>query len=164
MDKEIEFQDFITSVPIENQDFVKELHNKLMELGCKIEIKTAKSGNMVSYLYHKKTVANYVFRKKGMLVRIYGVHVNEYEKILETLPCEMVSTIQKAPICKRLADPTDFWLKGEHYQKCRNSAFMFLVCPQNNPFIQSFLLSEVKAWNEGCTAFTNEESKNEDEK
>lgn len=174
MDKKIEFQDFIVSVPIENQDFVKELHNKLMELGCKIEIKTAKSGYMVSYLYHKKTVANYVFRKKGMLVRIYGVHVNEYEKFLETLPGEMISAIQKAPICKRLADPTacnprcskgyDFWLKGEHYQKCRNSAFMFLVCPQNNPFIQSFLLSEVKAWNEGCTAFTNEESKNEDEK
>ena len=50
MDKKIEFQDFIVSVPIENQDFVKELHNKLMELGCKIEIKTAKSGYMVSYI------------------------------------------------------------------------------------------------------------------
>ena len=78
MDKKIEFQDFIATVPAENQDFVKELHDKLMDYGCKIEIKTAKSGYMVSYTYNKKTVANYVFRKKGMLVRIYGVHVNDY--------------------------------------------------------------------------------------
>ncbi|MCI6467334.1 MAG: hypothetical protein MSA90_17955 [Faecalicatena sp.] len=156
MDKKIGFDDFIAAVPVENQEFVKELHDKLMDLGCKIEIKTAKSGYMVSYIYNKKTVANYVFRKKGMLVRIYGVHVNEYEKILETLPDEMISAIQKAPICKRLADPNDcnprcsmgydFWLKGEHYQKCRNSAFLFLVCPQNNPSIQSLLLNEVNEW------------------
>lgn len=156
MDKKIGFDDFIASVPVENQEFVKELHDKLIDLGCKIEIKTAKSGYMVPYIYNKKTVANYVFRKKGMLVRIYGVHVNEYEKILETLPDEMISAIQKAPICKRLADPNDcnprcsmgydFWLKGEHYQKCRNSAFLFLVCPQNNPSIQSLLLNEVNEW------------------
>lgn len=156
MKKKIEFQDFFATVPVENQDFVKELHDKLMELGCKIEIKEAKSGYMVSYLYNKKTVANYVFRRKGMLVRIYGIHVNDYEGILETLPDEMIQAIQKAPICKRMADPDacnprcsmgyDFWLKGGHYQKCRNSAFMFLFCPENNPYIESLLLSEAQAW------------------
>lgn len=156
MDKKIGFDDFIATVPTENQDFVKELHDKLIELGCKIDIKTAKSGYMVSYIYNKKTVANYVFRKKGMLVRIYGVHVNDYEEFLETLPDEMSLAIQKAPICKRMVNPDacnskcsmgyDFWLKGEHYQKCRSSAFMFLVCPQNNPFIQTLMLNEVKAW------------------
>lgn len=156
MDKKIEFQDFIATVPAENQDFVKELHDKLMDYGCKIEIKTAKSGYMVSYTYNKKTVANYVFRKKGMLVRIYGVHVNDYESVLETLPDEMIHTIQKAPICKRMADPDacnpkcsmgyDFWLKGEHCQKCRSSAFLFMVCPQNNPWIRTLLLHEVEAW------------------
>lgn len=156
MKKKIEFQEFFATVPVENQDFVKELHDKLMELGCKIEIKEAKSGYMVSYLYNKKTVANYVFRRKGMLVRIYGVHVNDYEKVLETLPDEMIQAIQKAPICKRMADPDacnpkcsmgyDFWLKGEHYQKCRNSAFMFLLCPGNNPYIRTLLLNEAEAW------------------
>ena len=112
-----EFNDFIATVPAENQDFVKELHDRLMEHGCKIEIKTAKSGYMVSYIYN---------------------------------------SIQKAPICKRMADPNacnprcsmgyDFWMKGEHYQKCRSSAFMFLACPENNPFIRTLLLNEVKAW------------------
>lgn len=154
--EKIEFNDFITSVPAENQAFVQELHNELMALDCCIEIKTAKSGYMVSYLYNKKTVANYVFRKKGMLVRIYGVHVNDYETLLETLPEEMVRAIETAPVCKRLVDPAacnprcsmgyDFWLNGNHYQKCRNGAFMFLVSPQNNPHIQALLLSEVKAW------------------
>ena len=138
MDKKIEFNDFITSVPVESQDFVKELHNRLTELGCRTEIKSAKSGYMVSYIYHKKTISNYVFRKKGMLVRIYGAHAG-----------------QDAPICKRLAVPDscnprcsmgyDFRLKGERYQKCRNGAFMFLVCPQNNPYIQSLILSEIEA-------------------
>ncbi|RHR31500.1 hypothetical protein DWX43_05830 [Clostridium sp. AF19-22AC] len=156
MMEKTEFNDFIATVPAENQDFVKELHDRLMEHGCKIEIKTAKSGYMVSYIYNKKTVANYVFRKKGMLVRIYGVHVNEYEEVLETLPDEMVRSIQKAPICKRMADPNacnprcsmgyDFWMKGEHYQKCRSSAFMFLACPENNPFIRTLLINEVEAW------------------
>ncbi|MDC7286303.1 hypothetical protein NXH76_00670 [Blautia schinkii] len=156
MDKKIEFQDFIATVPMENQEFVKEVHDQLINHGCKIEIKAAKSGYVVSYLYNKKTVANYVFRKKGMLVRIYGVHVNEYEELLETLPEEMALAIHKAPICKRMADPNacnpkcsmgyDFWMKGAHYQKCRNSAFMFLVCPENNPYIEKFLLKEVEAW------------------
>ncbi|MGI6069697.1 MAG: hypothetical protein ACOYBE_04640 [Blautia sp.] len=156
MDQKTAFDDFVASVPAENRDFVEEVHNKLMKLGCKMEIKSAKSGYMVSYLSHKKTVANYVFRKKGMFVRIYGVHVNEYENILETLPDEMIREIQKAPACKRLADPDacnpkcsmgyDFWLKGEHYQKCRNRAFLFLVCPQNNPAIQSLLLKEAEEW------------------
>ena len=109
-----EFNDFIATVPAENQDFVKELHDRLME------------------------------------------HVNEYEEVLETLPDEMVRSIQKAPICKRMADPNacnprcsmgyDFWMKGEHYQKCRSSAFMFLACPENNPFIRTLLINEVEAW------------------
>ena len=37
-----------------------------------------------------------------MLVRIYGVHVNRYEEVLETLPDEMIHAVEKAPICKRI--------------------------------------------------------------
>ena len=156
MNKKLDFNDFITSVSDENQEFVRELHDKLMELGCKIDIKAAKSGYMVSYTYNKRTIANYIFRRKGMFMRIYGVHVSQYQEVLETLPEEMISSIQKAPICKRMADPNDcnpkcsmgydFWLKDEHYQKCRTNAFMFLVCPENSPFIRTFVLNEVEAW------------------
>ena len=154
MNKKIEFEEFIASVAAEDQDFVKDLHDRLMELGFKIEMKSAKSGYVVSYIFDKKTAANYVFRKKGMFIRIYGAHINEYSDILDTLPDGMIKAIQGAPVCKRMLDPDacnqkcpmgyDFWLKGEHYQKCRNGAFMFLVCPQNNPFIKSMLLNEAE--------------------
>lgn len=154
MKQKAEFKDFITSVSEENQDFVKELHEKLMEMGCKIDIKSARSGYVVSYSYDKKTVLNYVFRKKGMLARIYGAHAHQYTAVLDTLLDEMVLAVLAAPPCKRMIDPDscnpkcsmgyDFWLKGEHCKKCRSSAFMFLVCPQNNPYIQSLLLSEVE--------------------
>lgn len=155
MTQKADLKDVLASTAEENQEFVQELHNKLMELGCKIDIKTARSGYVVSYGFEKKTVLNYVFRKKGMLARIYGAHVNQYTEILHALPDEMVQSVLAAPPCKRLRDPDscnpkcsmgyDFWLRDEHCQKCRSSAFMFLVCTQNNPFIQKLLLSEVKA-------------------
>ena len=43
--------------------------------------------------------------KNGMLIRIYGAHVNEYEAVLDTLPLEMQEAISHAPVCKRLLDP-----------------------------------------------------------
>lgn len=154
MDKKSGFEDFIAAVNGDNQEFVRELHHKLMERGCKLEVKDARSGYVVSYKYDKKTIANYVFRKKGLLIRIYAEHASQCTELLDTLPDGMVQSIQKASICKRLVNPDDcnprcpmgydFWLKGEHYQKCRSNAFMFLVCPENNEFIGELLLKEIK--------------------
>lgn len=151
----ITFEKMLASVSTENQAFIKEIHEELMKVGCRIDIKLAKSGYVVAYLYNKKTIANYVFRKKGMLVRIYGAHVKEYENVLEDLPEEMIQDIQRAQDCKRMIDPAscnqkcpmgyDFYIKNEHYQKCRNSAFFFLVCPKHHSFIRSILLHEVTA-------------------
>lgn len=59
------FQDFLASVDGENQKFVSEVHNELTGLGCKAEVKAARSGYVVSYSLNKRTLANYVFRKKG---------------------------------------------------------------------------------------------------
>lgn len=155
MSEKYTFDDFLASVDAENQKFVSELHNELTELGYKIEVKLAKSGYVVSYTLNKKTIFNYVFRKKGLVTRIYTNHINQYMHILDTLCDEMVQAIKKAPICKRLIDPAtcnpkcsmgyDFILKGEHLQKCRSSAFMFLINEQNKPFVKTLLLNETKA-------------------
>lgn len=155
MSEKYTFDDFIASVDEENQKFVGELHNELMELGCKTEVKPAKSGYVVSYILNKKTVANYVFRKMGLIARIYANHISGYEKMLDTLPDAMVQTILKAPVCKRLLDPAacnqrcsmgyDFTLRGERLKKCRNGAFMFLISEETRPFVKTMLLSEVKA-------------------
>lgn len=154
MDK-LGFDDFIGTVEPVLTDFITRLHRELLEGGCKVEVKEAKSGYVVSYLYNKKAIANYVFRKKGILVRIYANHVLEYEALLDTLPNEMAKAIEAAPVCKRLINPDDcnskcamgydFILHGQRQQKCRNNAFMFLLCEENNPSIKAILKSELAA-------------------
>lgn len=154
MGKTYTFHDFLVSVDAENQHFVSELHDELTEAGCKIEVKLAKSGYVASYSLNRKTVVNYVFRKKGLAARIYANHVAQYMDVLDTLPDGMVQTIQKAPVCKRMADPAacnqkcsmgyDFILKGERLQKCRSSAFLFFLSEENRPFIKRLLLNEIK--------------------
>lgn len=155
MSEKYTFHDFLASVDAENQGFVNELHDALTARGCKIDVKQAKSGYVVSYILHKKTVANYVFRKKGLLARIYAAHISEYMEILDAFPNTMTKTIQEAPICKRLVDPSacnpkcamgyDFILKGQRMQKCCNSAFMFFLNEESRPFVKSLLLHETDA-------------------
>ena len=78
MSGNITFQDFLNSVSFEFQKFVGGLHDELTAYGCKAEVKSAKSGYVVSYSLKKKTIANYVFRKKGLMVRIYANHIAQY--------------------------------------------------------------------------------------
>lgn len=155
MEKKPDFEDFIAAVDGNCTAFVQALHGDFMEYGCKLEVKSTKSGFLVSYLLDKKSVANFVFRKKGLLIRIYANQVGGYMAFLETLPDAMVKAIQDAPVCKRLLDPEacnpkcamgyDFLLRGERHQKCRSSAFMFLVCGENAPFIRTFIQNELQA-------------------
>ena len=149
------FEDFISLVDSDNQLFVTKLHMELTDKGCKIQVKEAKSGYAVAYLLNKKTLANYVFRKKGLILRIYANHINDYMEILDDLPNEMIVSVKKAPVCKCLIDPAtynqkcakgyDFILKGERQQKCRYHAFMFLVNDESKPFIHNFVINEVMA-------------------
>lgn len=149
------FEDFIRCVETGSQEFVRKMHSILSEGGCKIEVKEAKSGYVVSYRFGKKTLINYVFRKKGLLVRIYAEHIREYMDLLDTLPAAMEKAVHTAPVCKRLVNPDscnpkcamgyDFLLKGEHMQKCLYSAFQFFICEEHNPFIQTFLEKELAA-------------------
>lgn len=155
MSEKYTFQDFFASVDEENQEFVRELQDELTALGCKIDVKPAKSGYVVSYSRNKKTIANYVFRKKGLFARIYAGHIAQYMELLDALPDSMVHSIQEASICKRLVNPAtcnqkcsmgyDFILQGERLQKCRNNAFMFLLDEESRPYVKSLLLCEVNA-------------------
>lgn len=149
------FEDFIQVVDDGNKAYVTQLHEEMMAQGCQLEVKEAKSGPMVSYLWNKKTLVNFVFRKAGIIIRLYGTRVKDYMEFLETLPEGMVESILVAPVCKRLVNPADcnpkcamgydFILRGEHLQKCRINAFMFPLCPENNPFIRTFLNLELRA-------------------
>lgn len=81
MSEKLTFQDFLAAVDGETQTFVSDLHDELTQLGCKIDVKSAKSGYVVSYSLNKKTIANYVFRKKGLFARIYAGHIAQYMEL-----------------------------------------------------------------------------------
>ena len=106
--EEIRFEDFLANVTPDNLDFVRSTHAYVTKSGCTYKIEAAKSGHVLSYILprSKKVLLNYVFRKNGMIVRIYGDFVNNYSDILETLPKGMADSIEKSPPCKRLNDLT----------------------------------------------------------
>jgi len=157
MSKEkIPFGDFLMDVDPAYLEFVMQLHEYLMENDCEVLIKPAKAGFVVSYSHNKtkKVVANYVFRKKGLIMRIYGDHVEKYMDAINTMPEEMTKAVEKAPVCKRLLDPAKcnsrcpmgyvFTLKDTEYKKCRYSSFMFLMNEENYPYIKTLLEHELK--------------------
>lgn len=150
-----DFSDFIMSVPQEHQIFVKSLHDKLTDLGCKIKVKAAKSGYAVSYQYNQKAIMNWVFRKAGILARIYGDHVGMYENIVSALPADMQRKMTASRDCKRLLDPascSDTCVKGfvyrigeETFKKCRNDGMFFLLDKSNESYIQALVEAEISA-------------------
>ena len=151
----ISFSDFLNNVNPVYRDFVADTHEYMLENGFVVKIIAAKKGYVVSYLQGKKghVAANYVFRKNGLIIRIYGDHVGHYSGLLETLPEAMTMSIEKAPVCRRLVSGgcnsrcrmgNDFIMKGENYKKCRYSCFMFDVTHENIPHITDILENEVR--------------------
>jgi len=152
--EKITFEQFFQSVEADNQPFVHELHKYLIDNGCKVAFEEKKIGFLASYKYGKppKSVINFVFRKHGMLTRIYGENISGYPDFLNSLPAEMVKSIASAGACGRLVNNTcstkctgyDFKIADEHYQKCRYNCFEFLITSDSNPYIKSFIEHELK--------------------
>ena len=112
------FKEFLSAVAPEHQAFVEELNNKLIEQGCDLVIKEVKSGYAASYQLEKKTIMNWVFRKSGVLARIYGDNAGKYEDTLASLPADMQKKMTASRDCKRLIDPnacSDTCVKGFVY-------------------------------------------------
>lgn len=150
------FEQFLIDVDPSQLPYVMQIHTFLTDNGCKIKIELAKNGYVVSYtvVKVKKVIANFIFRKNGLLIRIYADNVSNYNNMLHAFPAEMQDAMVKASNCKRLLDPTKcssrcpmgnvFSLRGETQKKCRYSSFVFLLSEQNTPFVQSFLENELR--------------------
>ncbi len=151
----IEFTVFLQAVPEENQAFVSGLHKQLLEQGCQAEIKEAKSGYAVSYKRDKKAVMNWVFRKTGMLARIYGDNVRQYEAEIAALPADMQKEMTASRDCKRLFDPAAcsdtcvmglvYSIGGSTYKKCRYDGMFFLLSDKTAPHIRNLVCAELAA-------------------
>lgn len=147
------FNEFLSAVAPKHQEFVEELHNKLIGQGLKLVIKEAKSGYAASYQLEKKTVMNWVFRKSGVLARIYGDNVSKYEDIIASLPADMQKKMTASRDCKRLIDPNAcsntcvkgfvYVLNGDTHKKCRNDGMFFLLTNQNAEHIAELVCAEV---------------------
>lgn len=152
----IPFSDFLNTVPQENTAFVKDINDFLLANDCAASIKEAKSGYVVSYSYvpEKKVMFNYVFRKSGLMIRLYLDNIQQYMEVLDTMPQQMKDLAAKASPCKRMLDPTacnsrclmgfDFIMDGTRYQNCRNGAFMFPVTKETKPTIETLLRKELE--------------------
>ena len=147
------FKEFLSAVAPEYQSFVEKLNNKLIEQGCDLVIKEAKSGYAASYQLEKKTVMNWVFRKSGVLARIYGDNAGKYEEIIASLPAEMQKKMTASRDCKRLIEPTAcsdtcvkgfvYTLNGDTHKKCCNDGMFFLLTNETAEHIARLVCAEV---------------------
>lgn len=147
--EEFRLEDYLTDIGPEYADTVIYLHNFLIENGCGAKMKLAKSGHLVSYSdgKTKKVIANFVSRKKGPVIRIYGDYAHKYIDMPDTLTVGMIKSIDKAPACK-LCNPKcmkgyDFAIRDARYLKCRYSCFMFEINAENSPYIKAILEHEI---------------------
>lgn len=155
---EQQFQDFIMSVPSEEQEMVLELDGMFRKSGYECDISPAKNGFLVSYVkklkQQKTTIANFIFRKSGVKIRLYASNIQQYDEFLDTLPKTMKAEIMKSGDCKRLFDPSAcnprckmgyiFHMDGMEYRKCRNMAFVPTLSKENDPYIRTWVIAELK--------------------
>jgi len=152
--EKIIFEQFLEAVEAEHRPFTENLHEYLIENGCKVTFEEKKSGYLASYKHGKKkrAIANFIFRKAGMLVRIYGEYISGYPDFLNTLPEGLVQDIADSGDCKRLTNNGcspkcsgyDFTVGGRRFQKCRYNCFELLVADKNNGYIKAFIENELR--------------------
>ena len=151
----MEFEDFIIEVDPQYQDFARKMHEYLLQNDCKLKMASAKNGYVVSYQHgmKKRVLMNFVFRKSGLVARIYADHIGQYIEVLETVPDSMKTTVEKAPKCKRFEVPAGcnskcggyvFTLGDTQYQKCRYNCFLFGVNDESVPFIRTMIEKELR--------------------
>jgi len=150
----ITYEQFLEPVDRSRHEFLQNLHEYMLNNGCKATFEEKKSGLLGSYKHTKtkKSVINVLFRKKGLIVRIYGENISKYPDFLNTLTKDMIESIESAGVCKRLVHNTcspkctgyDFVIGDEHFQKCRYNCFEFLVTNENETCIKAFVENEIK--------------------
>lgn len=151
MSEKLTYEDFLKGLNPFEESFVAAMHAYLIQKGYSTEVKPAAQGPVVSYQTPKpkRTVFNYVFRKSGMQVRIYGDNAREYQDFLQTFPAEMTKAMDKAANCRqcnsRCPKGYSVSLNGNMFEKCRYGAFLFSLIPETMPYIKAFIEHEVEA-------------------
>ena len=154
----IPFDDFLLAAGAEHEAFINQLHVYLQENDCNWKIREAANGYVVAYIHKpsKRTVANFLFRKKMPMLRVYADNIRSYEDKVCKWPDAMKDAISKGGNCSRLSDPNacnsrclqgfDFMLDGERQQKCRcHMAFTFSLNNETRPYLLDVMAREIEA-------------------
>jgi len=151
----ISFEQFLEALDANSLDFALSLNDYMINNGCKGTFEEKKSGLLGSYKHTKtkKSVINVLFRKQGLIVRIYGENIGSYSDFLNTLPEKMVQEIERAGACGHLTNNGcstkckgyDFTIRNQHFQKCRYSCFEFLVNDESKEYVKAFVENETQA-------------------
>ena len=154
----ISFDDFLLAAGAEHKIFINKLHVFLQENDCTWKIREAANGYVVSYVHKptKRTVANFLFRKKMLMLRAYADNTLSYMDFMAQLPNAMKDTIREGGNCSRLVDPAacnsrclkgfDFILDGERLQKCRcHMSFTFFLSDEAKPHLLRIMEYELQA-------------------
>ena len=155
-----QFEDFLTTVPDECRDFVLDVHKAMLEENYKPKITVTKSTGL-QLAYHQpviKTVAGriliFYLHHDKLMVRLDGKHHKQYSDVIDELPEELVSQIDKAEDCVKFVNPEKCWtgckgyeldIRGDRYQKCIVQCFQFVVEGKNMPYLLKLIESESKA-------------------
>jgi len=153
-----QFNDFLgllSEVSSEYIGFAIEVHEKLIQMGCKMKIKSTKV-----YPYQlvytmpnsRKGILNFYLRKKGLKTRITIVDPKKHSDVLNRLPQSMLNQINSKDACRKLVEGCecldtctgfDFYVGETHYQKCRFYCFQFDVDAESIPFLFELLEGEI---------------------
>lgn len=147
------FNEFLSTVAPEHQIFVEKLNQKLIQQGCDLVLKKAKNGYTVTYQLKKKSVMNWVFRKTGILARIYGDNACKDGDLIASLPTNMQKKMTMSRDCVRLIDPSAcspvcvqgfvYTLNGDTHKKCRNDGMHFQLTNESAEHIDRLVSKEV---------------------
>ena len=152
-----QFDDFLVTVKADCKDFVVHVHEMLLNEKYRPKISITKSTGM-QLAYHQpkiKTVAGIVLiffiRNEELMIRIYGKNHKKYPDVLNDLPSNLVSQIDKAEDCVKFTNPDKCWkgcigyefdIGGDHYQKCLVNCFEFEVDTPSEPYLLKLIESE----------------------
>ena len=141
------FNDFLATVEPRHQHFVADLHKRLTEKNSKAKVESKASGFFVSYAYPKtkKSLLNFLFRKSGLLVRIYPRNMDA--GIPNSITATMIAEIEKSLDCKLCSDKCPkgykFIIKDKSYDKCRYNAFLFAVTEESKGILTEWIQTEI---------------------
>jgi len=141
--------DFFKEVEPVHQAFARDTHEMLITGGYKTKIESKASGLFVSYSHPKtkRSLLNFVFRKNGLLTRLYPDNASTRFS-MDNLPASMEEELYKAPDCKMCSEKctkgNKFLLRGQAYDKCRYNSFLFAVTEESKPILTEWIEKEVK--------------------